>query len=103
VFIGFSRIFLLGILIFKGLAARRLYKSFGVKGLVKDRYSSKCYLCFKESQYFGTGSSKRCEQQVVAQLLRDLAVTALSLALALPFCYIARLSSHRVFRNYNHS
>jgi hypothetical protein len=31
--VGFSRIFLLGILIFKGLTARRLYKSFGVKGL----------------------------------------------------------------------
>jgi hypothetical protein len=29
----FSRIFLLGILIFKGFTARRLYKSFGVKGL----------------------------------------------------------------------
>jgi hypothetical protein len=26
-------IFLLGILIFKGLTARRLYKSFGVKGV----------------------------------------------------------------------
>jgi hypothetical protein len=33
VFVSFSRIFLLGILIFKGLTARRLYKSFGVKGL----------------------------------------------------------------------
>jgi hypothetical protein len=33
-FDGFSRIFLLGILIFKGLTARRLYKSFGVKGLM---------------------------------------------------------------------
>jgi hypothetical protein len=32
-FIGFSRIFLLEILIFKGHTARRLYKSFGVKGL----------------------------------------------------------------------
>jgi hypothetical protein len=32
-FVGFSRILLLGILIFKGLAARRLYRSFGVKGL----------------------------------------------------------------------
>jgi hypothetical protein len=31
--VGFSRIFLLGILIFKGRTARRLYKSFGVKGL----------------------------------------------------------------------
>jgi hypothetical protein len=31
--VGLSRIFLLGILIFKGLTARRLYKSFGVKGL----------------------------------------------------------------------
>jgi hypothetical protein len=32
-FVSFSRIFLLGILIFKWLTARRLYKSFGVKGL----------------------------------------------------------------------
>jgi hypothetical protein len=29
-----TRIFLLEILIFKGLTARRLYKSFGVKGLI---------------------------------------------------------------------
>jgi hypothetical protein len=29
----FSRIFLLGILIFKELTARRLYKSFAIKGL----------------------------------------------------------------------
>jgi hypothetical protein len=34
VFVGFSRIFLLGILIFKGLTARRLYKSFDFKGLM---------------------------------------------------------------------
>jgi hypothetical protein len=33
VFVGFSYILLLGILIFKGLTARRLYNSFGVKGL----------------------------------------------------------------------
>jgi hypothetical protein len=33
VYVGFSRIFLLGILIFKGLNARRLYKSLRVKGL----------------------------------------------------------------------
>jgi hypothetical protein len=32
----FLRIFLLGILIFKGLTSRRLYKSFCVKGLVKE-------------------------------------------------------------------
>jgi hypothetical protein len=32
--VGFSRIFLLGILIFKGFTARHLYKSFGVKGLI---------------------------------------------------------------------
>jgi hypothetical protein len=31
--VGFSHIFLLGVLIFKGLIAQRLYKSFGVKGL----------------------------------------------------------------------
>jgi hypothetical protein len=30
---------LLGILIFKGLAARRLYKSFGVKGLITAIYN----------------------------------------------------------------
>jgi hypothetical protein len=39
VFVGFSRIFLLGILIYKGLTARRLYKSFGVKGLKKQQNS----------------------------------------------------------------
>jgi hypothetical protein len=39
IFVGFSRIFLLGILIFKGLTARRLYKSFGVKGLTNCRSS----------------------------------------------------------------
>jgi hypothetical protein len=33
VLVGFSSIFLLGILIFKGRTARRLCKSFGVKGL----------------------------------------------------------------------
>jgi hypothetical protein len=36
IFDGFSRIFLLGILIFKGFTTRRLYKSFGVKGLNKE-------------------------------------------------------------------
>jgi hypothetical protein len=36
VFIGFSRIFLLGVLFFKGRSARRLYKSFGVKGLTYE-------------------------------------------------------------------
>jgi hypothetical protein len=34
VFVGFSRVFLLGILIFRGLTAPGLYKSFGLKGLV---------------------------------------------------------------------
>jgi hypothetical protein len=36
VFVGFSRIFLLGMLIFIGFTARRLYKSFGFKGLKQD-------------------------------------------------------------------
>jgi hypothetical protein len=40
VFVGVSRIFLLGILIFKGLTARRLYKSFVVKGLNAARAST---------------------------------------------------------------
>jgi hypothetical protein len=44
VFVGFSGICLLGILIFKGLTARRLYKLFGVKGLKKDQ------LCFTFDQ-----------------------------------------------------
>jgi hypothetical protein len=35
----FLRIFLLRILIFKGLTARRLYKSFGVKGLIGNAQS----------------------------------------------------------------
>jgi hypothetical protein len=34
VFVRFSCIFLLGILIFKGLTVRRLYTSFDVKGLM---------------------------------------------------------------------
>jgi hypothetical protein len=38
VFVGFSRIFVLWILIFKGLTARRLYKSYGVEGL-RTEYS----------------------------------------------------------------
>jgi hypothetical protein len=37
----FLRIILLGILIFKGLTARRLYKSFGVKGLMYPLYTYK--------------------------------------------------------------
>jgi hypothetical protein len=37
VFVGFSTMLLLGTLIFKGLNARRLYKSFGVKGLIKNK------------------------------------------------------------------
>jgi hypothetical protein len=34
-FVGFSCLFLLVILIFKGLTARRLYKSFDDKGLIR--------------------------------------------------------------------
>jgi hypothetical protein len=45
VFVGFSRIFLLGILIFEGLTARRLYKSFGVKGLIPDHQKEECVGC----------------------------------------------------------
>jgi hypothetical protein len=42
VFVGFSRILLLGILIFKGLTARSLYKQFGVKGLM-DQVANTAY------------------------------------------------------------
>jgi hypothetical protein len=42
VLIDFSPIFLLGILIFKGLTTGRLYKSFAVKGLINPAGS----LCF---------------------------------------------------------
>jgi hypothetical protein len=41
VFVGFSRISLLGILIFKGLTARLIYKSFGFKGLIHNS----CVMC----------------------------------------------------------
>jgi hypothetical protein len=37
IFVSFSRIFLLRILIFEGLTARRLYRSFDVKGLSTKR------------------------------------------------------------------
>jgi hypothetical protein len=40
----FSRIFLLGILIFKGLTARRLYMSFDVKGLTFQRFQCGGYM-----------------------------------------------------------
>jgi hypothetical protein len=42
VFVALSRIFLLGILIFKGLTARHLYKSFGVKGLTNGFDKLRC-------------------------------------------------------------
>jgi hypothetical protein len=45
VFVGFSRMFLLGILMFKGLTARRLYKSFAVKGL--NKLSDSLFIIFK--------------------------------------------------------
>jgi hypothetical protein len=50
VFVGFSRIFLLGILIFKGLTARRLYMSFGVKGLITFivRGKTRCFLMLQQ-------------------------------------------------------
>jgi hypothetical protein len=41
----FSRIFLLGILLFKGLAARRPYKSFGVKGLTTHHEENSYKTC----------------------------------------------------------
>jgi hypothetical protein len=44
VFVGFSRIFLLGILIFKELTARRRYKSFGIKGLMHISIKNRSFL-----------------------------------------------------------
>jgi hypothetical protein len=41
IFVGFSRIFLLGILIFKGLTARRVNQLCGVKGLIQLQLSSR--------------------------------------------------------------
>jgi hypothetical protein len=48
VFVGFSHIlvFFLGILIFKSFTARRLYKSFGVKGLCVSRITNLCCYSF---------------------------------------------------------
>jgi hypothetical protein len=49
-FVGFSRIFLLGISVFKWLTARRLYKSFGGKGLIQATlmtvYSSNLFVFY---------------------------------------------------------
>jgi hypothetical protein len=58
---GFSVIFLLGILIFKGLTARRLYKSFGVKGVMQPQKSkpTKCNVLGKEP-LFAYNSSPAC-------------------------------------------
>jgi hypothetical protein len=44
----FSRIMLLGILIFKALIARRLYKSFGVKGLSRGLTLNKTGILYKD-------------------------------------------------------
>jgi hypothetical protein len=44
--LGFHAYFLLGILIFKGLTARRLYKSFGVNGLIFSQF-----VIFQEISY----------------------------------------------------
>jgi hypothetical protein len=49
IYFWFSRIFLLGILIFKGITARRLHKSFGVNGLIMPvRRTAKAHLEFKK-------------------------------------------------------
>jgi hypothetical protein len=42
--------FLLEILIFKGLTARRLYKSFGVEGLNQLTTFKQLYLCYSMFQ-----------------------------------------------------
>jgi hypothetical protein len=47
-FVGFSRTFLLVVLILKGLTVRRLYKSFGVKGL--NFVVSSCSCLFRLSE-----------------------------------------------------
>jgi hypothetical protein len=79
VFVGFSRIFLLGILIFKGLNAGRLYKSFGVKGLSKIKslfLLLYCYvfnarwLLYLESVFFIT--RRRYTFRVVCEIHSDL-------------------------------
>jgi hypothetical protein len=49
VFVGFSRLFLLGILMFKGLTSRRLYKSFGIKRLIIYRVNKLFIICVKHN------------------------------------------------------
>jgi hypothetical protein len=61
VFVGFSRIFLQGILIFERLTARHHYNSFGVKGLMNEltaasypKYDcSRQFLQLLASSFFG--------------------------------------------------
>jgi hypothetical protein len=88
----FSRIFLLGILIFKGLTARRLYKSFGVKGLkpVKVGLIGPLYemaLAVGRSVIAGDGSvgSAADPGSAGASAAAAAAAAVLSLRLAQPF------------------
>jgi hypothetical protein len=55
VFVGFSCIFLLRILIFTRLTARRLYKSFDVKGLRGDKPVSATATLSRNYEYFTRG------------------------------------------------
>jgi hypothetical protein len=93
-FLGFSRIFLLGILIFKGLTARRLYKSLGVKGLNNRmvgqqswpelEYRKICCLCRESKKRYSV-------VQHVVQSLHQLCSTALLQYLLTPSS-VVRLS-----------
>jgi hypothetical protein len=58
-FVGFSCIFLLGILICKGITVQRLYKSFGVKGLMVSATVSnfgRCILSDTTRQFIFTNT-----------------------------------------------
>jgi hypothetical protein len=75
-FVGFSRIFLLGILMFKGLTARRLYKSFSFKGLKKMVFffspavglPAYCIVCHHQ----GTGPPGPCSNNFLFSEFKEL-------------------------------
>jgi hypothetical protein len=56
-FVGFLHIFLLTILIFKGLTPQRLYKTFGIKGL-----RLKCYTLNVKIRYSGKSSGNETKR-----------------------------------------
>jgi hypothetical protein len=71
----FSRTFLLGILIFKGLTARRLYKSFDFKGLTKitkDNLRLMWIIIYYYQTCWISADYYRCRCDSLSQIMGDI-------------------------------